>query len=84
MHNPSDTWTWTGCKINITFFPVYSTNIHSVWLLPPITHHRHILLKRKHEFLCSKAYLIIVAFGEKQGTQFAVQRCLVGQVAMFG
>lgn len=29
-------------------------------------------------------YLIIVAFGEEQGTKLAVQRCLVGLVAMFG
>lgn len=31
-----------------------------------------------------QTYLIIVAFGEEQGTQLAVQRCLVGLVAMFG
>lgn len=29
-------------------------------------------------------YLIIVAFGEEQGTELAVQGCLVGLVAMFG
>lgn len=29
-------------------------------------------------------YLIIVAFGEEQGTELAIQGCLVGLVAMFG
>lgn len=30
------------------------------------------------------AYLVVVAFGEEQGTELAVQRRLVGQVAVFG
>lgn len=29
-------------------------------------------------------YLVIVAFGEEQGTKLAIQCCLIGMVAMFG
>lgn len=35
-------------------------------------------------FSIRHTYLIVVAFGEEQGTKLAVQRRLVGLVAMFG
>ena len=40
--------------------------------------------KRHVHNLYNTTYLIVVTFGEEQGTKLAVQCCLVGLVAMFG
>lgn len=72
----------------------WSNFLHSLYT-PPVRLRDKVIADRKafqlSQYQNCKApsvvkptHLVIVAFGKEQGTELAVQRCLVGLVAMFG